>query len=104
MKLEREDGVEEPKSVTGTGMSLAAPEYRTLLWMFKDRSRNCSNGLLRQYFPTGTDLSVLSPERLLEVATELNNRPRKTLGGSTPAQVMQRLLSEPEKPIVATTG
>jgi IS30 family transposase len=63
-----------------------------------------TNGLLRQYFPKGTDLSVHSPERLLEVATELNNRPRKTLGGITPAQAMQRLLSEPEKRIVATTG
>ena len=41
---------------------------------------------------------------LLEVATELNDRPRKTLGGITPAQEMQRLLSEPEYPIVATTG
>jgi len=63
-----------------------------------------TNGLLRQYFPKGTDLSVHSPERLLEVATELNNRPRKTLGGITPAQATQRLLSEPEKPIVATTS
>lgn len=62
-----------------------------------------TNGLLRQYFPKGTDLSVHSPERLLEVATELNERPRKTLGGITPAQAMQRLLSGPEKPIVATT-
>jgi len=63
-----------------------------------------TNGLLRQYFPKGTDLSIHSPERLLEVATELNNRPRKTLGGITPAQAMQRLLSNPEKPIVATTA
>ncbi|TFD73157.1 IS30 family transposase [Cryobacterium gelidum] len=63
-----------------------------------------TNGPLRQDFPTGTDLSVHSPERLLEVAFELNNRPRKTLGGGTPARAMQRLLSEPEKPIAATTG
>ena len=63
-----------------------------------------TNGLLRQYFPTGTDLSVHSPEWLLEVATELNNRPRKTLDASTPAQAMRRLLSELEEPIVATTG
>ena len=52
-----------------------------------------SNGLLRQYFPKGTDLSVHSPARLLEVATELNERPRKTLGWITPAQAMQRLVS-----------
>ena len=63
-----------------------------------------TNGLLRQYFPKSTDLSVHSPERLLEVATELNARPRKTLGGSTPAQAMERLLFEPEKPAVATTA
>jgi len=45
-----------------------------------------------------------TPERLLEVATELNARPRKTLGGITPAQAMQRLLVDPETPIVATTA
>lgn len=62
------------------------------------------NGLLRQYFPKGTDLSVHSPQRLLEVATELNDRPRKTLGGITPAQAMQQLLFEPETLTVATTA
>ena len=60
--------------------------------------------MLRQYFPKGTDLSVHSPARLLEVATELNARPRKTLGGITPAKAMQRLLFDPEAPIVATTA
>jgi transposase, IS30 family len=44
-----------------------------------------------------------TPERLLE-ATELNARPRKTLGGITPAQAMQRLLFDPEVPIVVTTA
>ncbi|MGH3637340.1 MAG: IS30 family transposase [Mycobacterium sp.] len=67
-------------------------------------SNENTNGLLRQYFPKGTDLSVHSPERLLEVATELNERPRKTLGGITPAHAMQRLLSDPERPVVATTA
>ena len=67
-------------------------------------SNENTNGLLRQYFPKGTDLSVHSPQRLLEVATELNARPRKTLGGITPAQAMQRLLFDPERPIVATTA
>jgi hypothetical protein len=45
-----------------------------------------TNGPLLQYFPKGTDLYVHSPERLLEVPTELNNRPRKTLGGITPTK------------------
>ncbi len=52
----------------------------------------------------GTELSVHSPERLHAVAAELNDRPRKTLGGITPAQAMQRLLLDPESPVVATTA
>ena len=67
-------------------------------------SNENTNGLLRQYFPKGSDLSIHSPERLLEVATELNDRPRKTLGGITPAQAVQRLLFNPESPVVATTA
>jgi len=63
-----------------------------------------SNGLLRQYFPKGTDLSVHSPERLRVVAAELNDRPRKTLSGITPVQAMQRLMLDPESPVVATTA
>jgi len=47
---------------------------------------------------------VHSPQRLLDVATELNARPRKTLGGITPAEALQRLLFDPETPIVATTA
>ena len=67
-------------------------------------SNENTNGLLRQYFPKGTDLSTHSPQRLLEVANELNDRPRKTLHGSTPTQAMQRLLFDPEEPNVATTA
>ncbi len=67
-------------------------------------SNENTNGLLRQYFPKGTDLSLHSPERLLQVATELNQRPRKTLGGITPEDALQRLLSDPSKPVVATTA
>ena len=63
-----------------------------------------SNGLLRQYFPKGMDLSVHSPQRLLEVANELNARPRKTLGGITPSEALQRLLFEAGTHIVATTA
>jgi IS30 family transposase len=44
------------------------------------------------------------PDRLLEVATELNQRPRKTLNGNTPAAALERLLSDPPEPTVATTA
>ena len=50
------------------------------------------NGLLRQYFPKGSDLSVHTPERLAQVAAEINSRPRKTLGWKTPSQLMATLL------------
>ncbi|QKS21929.1 IS30 family transposase [Curtobacterium sp. Csp1] len=65
-------------------------------------SNENTNGLLRQYFPKSTDLSVHSPERLLEVATELNGRPRKTLDHRTPAEAFEQLLSNPKHPPVAT--
>jgi IS30 family transposase len=53
------------------------------------------NGLVRQYFPKGTDLSVHNQDRLAEVAEELNGRPRKILNMNTPAELMLKLLSPP---------
>jgi IS30 family transposase len=53
-----------------------------------------TNGLLRQYFPKGTDLSVHPADELHRVADILNNRPRKRLGFRTPNEVMTSLIEE----------
>lgn len=57
-----------------------------------------TNGLLRQYFAKGTDLSVFPADYLDYVAAKLNTRPRKTLGWKTPAEALDELLSNPSKP------
>lgn len=64
-----------------------------------------TNGLLRQYFPKSTDLSVYAPDYLDHVAVKLNNRPRKRLGWKTPAEALDELLSKPIDPTdVASTA
>jgi IS30 family transposase len=51
------------------------------------------NGLLRDYFPKGTDLSVHTAEEILGVAVEVNQRPRKSLAWSRPAELFDRALT-----------
>lgn len=62
-----------------------------------------TNGLLRQYFPKGTDLHRHSPDELAAVADALNGRPRKTLGWKTPAEALDLLLKSNGPTSVATT-
>jgi IS30 family transposase len=63
-----------------------------------------TNGLLRQYFPKGTDLSRWSAEEIEAVANALNSRPRKTLGWKTPAEALNEQLLSLQQGGVATTG
>lgn len=62
-----------------------------------------TNGLPRQYFPKGTDLSKHSAEDLTAVAVTLNSRPRKTLNWRKPMEQLDDLLPSVGQDTVATT-
>ena len=62
-----------------------------------------TNGLLRQYFPKGTDLNRHSASDVAAVAATLNRRPRKTLGWKTPSEAFNELLLSHQRGRVATT-
>lgn len=66
-------------------------------------SNENSNGLLRQYFPKGTDLAAHDADDLAAVAQALNTRPRKTLGWRTPAEALDDVIRSAHKDVVATT-
>jgi len=63
-------------------------------------SNENTNGLLRQYFPKGTDLTVHAPRDLERVAHQLNRRPRKTLDWETPAQRLHQLIDSTSSVLV----
>jgi IS30 family transposase len=54
-----------------------------------------TNGVLRDYFPKGTDLRVHDADRLVEVGAEVNDRPRKTRGWATPAALFAQYTQPP---------
>ncbi|MBC7594954.1 MAG: IS30 family transposase [Kineosporiaceae bacterium] len=84
---------------TGTKVFFADPHSP-----WQRPSNENTNGLLRQYFPKGTDLARWSADDLEAVALAMNNRPRKVLGWKTPAEVFSEQILLLQQPGVATTG
>ena len=63
-----------------------------------------TNGLLRQYFPKGTDLTIHSADQIAAVAAALNARPRRTLEWKTPAEALDQLLQSADTQPIARTA
>ena len=98
--ITRDQGTEMARHRTIT-RSLGAPVYFCDSHSPWQRGSNeNTNGLLRDYFPKGTDLSAHSAEHLLAVENELNNRPRHVLGDRAPAELFAALLASENPPVL----
>ena len=89
---------EDVENATGTDFYFCDPYHS---WQ-RGTNEN-TNGLLRQYFPKGTDLSRWDAEEIQAVAATINSRPRKILGWRTPAEALDEHLRSLQQPGVATT-
>jgi len=95
-----DQGTEMARHCTIT-RSLGAPVYFCDSHSPWQRGSNeNANGLLRDYFPKGTDLSTHSPEHLLAVENELNNRPRHVLNDRPPVELFAALLASQKPPVL----
>ena len=83
-------------AATGIGVYFADPHAP-----WQRGSNENTNGLLREYLPKGTDLSIWTPAQLQHIADELNDRPRKRFGYHTPREQLAKLLADNQR--VATT-
>jgi transposase, IS30 family len=93
-----DQGTEMARHLT-ISRSLGAPVYFCDSHSPWQRGSNeNTNGLLRDYFPKGTDLSIHSPGHLLAVENELNNRPRRVLDDRCPADLFRALLASQNSP------
>ena len=72
--------------------------------MGADRTSENANGLLRQYFPKASDLSVHPADHLQHVSVEMNQRPRRVLHWQTPEQIVQRYLEVSHEGVGRLTG
>jgi transposase, IS30 family len=93
-----DQGTEMARHLT-IAQSLGAPVYfcdSRSPW--QRGSNENTNGLLRDYFPKGTDLSTHSTQHLLAVENQLNNRPRLVLNDRAPAELFGALLASKNRP------